>query len=164
MVQDIVKSSLTQLRVIPQDTPTQSQAQSSTENPEPSQIEDISSEGEISNSDQEDPHSGTSVLNQLLMAVKEHSDTFPSPVVTKTPLWKFAEQTPSGSQTQLKSKTATTQAQPMTCTPVKPDTGPCSSSATGSSSSSDSASGSNSASKASSSLLLLTSGRSPSRG
>ena len=57
MVQDIVKSSLTQLGVIPQETPTQSQAQSDTVDPEPPQIEDISSEGEISNSDQEDPHS-----------------------------------------------------------------------------------------------------------
>ena len=35
MVQDIVKSSLTQLGVIPQDAPTQSQAQSSNEDPEP---------------------------------------------------------------------------------------------------------------------------------
>ena len=34
------------------------------------------------------------------------------------PLWKFAEQTNSGSQTQ--PKTAATQAQPVTSTPVKP--------------------------------------------
>ena len=39
-------------------------------------------------------------------------------MVTKAPLWKFAEQTPSGSQTRLKS--ATTQAQPVTSTAVKP--------------------------------------------
>ena len=44
-------------------------------------------------------------------------DSFPSPVVTRAPLWKFAEQTPTGFQTQ--PKTATTQAQPMTSTPVK---------------------------------------------
>ena len=47
MVQDIVKSSPTQLGVIPQDTPTQSQAESLTKDPKPPQIEDISSEGEI---------------------------------------------------------------------------------------------------------------------
>ena len=67
--------------------------------PEPRQIEDISSEGEIINSDQEDPHFGTPDLGQLLMAQEElvNYDSFPSPVVTKTPLWSFAEQTPSGS-------------------------------------------------------------------
>ena len=41
-------------------------------------------------------------------------------MVTKTPLWKFAEQTPSGSQAQTKTKTATAQAQPVISTPVKP--------------------------------------------
>ena len=50
MVQDMVKSSLIQLGVIPQDTPAQPQAQSSTVDPESPQIEDIL-EGEISNSD-----------------------------------------------------------------------------------------------------------------
>ena len=40
---------------LPQDAPTQSQAQSSNEAPEAPQIEFISSEGEISNSDKEDP-------------------------------------------------------------------------------------------------------------
>ena len=39
MVQDIVKSSLTQLGVIPQETLTQSQAQSSNKDPEPLQTE-----------------------------------------------------------------------------------------------------------------------------
>ena len=63
MVQDMVKSSLTQLGVIPQETPTQSQVQSSNEDPEPPQIEDISSEGGLSDSDQEDPHFGTPALN-----------------------------------------------------------------------------------------------------
>ena len=38
-------------------------------------------------------------------------------MATRVTLWKFAEQTPSGSQTRL--KTATTQAQPETCTLVK---------------------------------------------
>ena len=40
-------------------------------------------------------------------------DSFPSPVVTRAPQWKFAEQTPSGSQTQLMpQKQAPAQAQP----------------------------------------------------
>ena len=54
------------------------------------------------------------------MAAEEQADyeSFPSPVVTRPPLWKSAEQTPSGSQTRPKS--ATTQAQPVTSTPVKP--------------------------------------------
>ena len=125
MVQDIARSSLTQLGDIPQDAPTQSQEQSLNEDPKPPQIEDISSEGKIFDFDQEDPHSGT-VLNQLLMAAEEQADdSFSLPVVTgaplrkfaeQTPLWKFAEQTPSGSQ----PKSATTQAQPMTNTLVKP--------------------------------------------
>ena len=54
-MQDIVKLSLTQLGFIPQDTPTQSQAQSSNEDPEPPQIGDISSEGEVSDFYQEAP-------------------------------------------------------------------------------------------------------------
>ena len=47
-------------------------------------------------------------------------DSFTSPVANKMPLWKFAEQTPSGSQAQSKTKTATTQAQPVTSTLVRP--------------------------------------------
>ena len=50
----------------------------------------------------------------------EDYDSFPSPVVTKSPLWKFADQTPSGSQAQTKTKTATAQAQHVTSTLVKP--------------------------------------------
>ena len=53
LVQDLVKSSLTQLGVIPQETPGQSQAQSDIVEPEPPQVEDIASEGEVPNSDQE---------------------------------------------------------------------------------------------------------------
>ena len=88
--------------------------------PETPQIEDISSEGEISNSDQEAPHSGTPVLKVLLMVQEEvlDFDSFPLPVVTKTPLWKFAEQAPSGSHAQTITRTATAQAQPVTSTPV----------------------------------------------
>ena len=48
----------------------------------------------------------------------EDYDSFPSPVVTKTPLWKFVEQTPKGSHAQ--TQTATAQAQPVTSTPVEP--------------------------------------------
>ena len=44
-----------------------SQTQSSTEDPEAPQTEDISSEGELSDSDQEEPHSGTPALNQMLI-------------------------------------------------------------------------------------------------
>ena len=64
MVQDIVKFSLTQLDVIPQKASTQSQAQSDTVDPEPPHIEDISSQGEVSDSDQEDPHPRTLELDQ----------------------------------------------------------------------------------------------------
>ena len=78
MVQDTVKSSLTKIGVIPQDTPTQPQAQSSTVDLESPQIEDIS-EGEISNSDQEGPDPGTPELNQLLISAEEKLayDSFP---------------------------------------------------------------------------------------
>ena len=38
---------------------THSLVQSSNKDPEPPEIEDISSEGELSDSDQEEPHSGT---------------------------------------------------------------------------------------------------------
>ena len=47
-------------------------------------------------------------------------DSFPSPTVTKAPLWRFAGQTLSGSQTQPNSQTATAQAQPVTSTLAKP--------------------------------------------
>ena len=73
IVQDIVKSYLTQLGVILQDIATQSQVQSLNEDPEPAQIEDISSGGEISDSDQEDPRSRT-LLNQLLIPAEEQAD------------------------------------------------------------------------------------------
>ena len=85
MVQDIVNSSLTQLGVIPQDAPNQSQAQSSNEDPEPLQTEDVSSEGELSDSDQEDPHSRTPALYQLLITAEEQADydSFSLPVATR---------------------------------------------------------------------------------
>ena len=105
MVQDLVKSSLTQFGVIPKETPNQSQAQSDTVDLETPQVEHISCEGEIFDSDQED-HSGTLDLNELLMVQEELDDydSFTSPVANETPLWKFAEQTLSGSQAQSKTK------------------------------------------------------------
>ena len=107
MVQGLFKSSLTQFGVIQQETA--DQARSYTVDPEPTQVEDISSEGEICDSNQED-HSGTPVVEELLMRREELEDydSLSSPVVTMTPLWTFAEQIPSGSQAQTKTKTATT--------------------------------------------------------
>ena len=92
----------------------------SNEDLEPPQIEDISSEGEISYSDQADHHPGT-VLNQLLMATEAQADyeCFPSPVVTRPPLWKFAEQTPSGSQTQRVTSTPVKLAGPQRQAPAR---------------------------------------------
>ena len=105
MVRDLVKSSLTQLGVIPQETPDQSRAQSDTVDPESPQIEDISSEGEIFDSDQED-HSGTPVLNELLMAQEELEsyDSFPSPVVTKAPLGSLLSRPVRALRLRLKLK------------------------------------------------------------
>ena len=66
MVQDMIKSSLTQFDVIPQETPTQPQSQSSAVDQESPQIADIS-DGEISDSGQEGPNSGTPELDQLVL-------------------------------------------------------------------------------------------------
>ena len=113
----------TQLGVIPQESPDQSQAQSDTIEVKPPQLEDIS-EGELpdSDSDQED-HSGTAVLEELLMRqeeIEDYDSLNSSPVINKTPLWRFTEQTPSGSQAQTRTNTATSQAQPATSTLAKP--------------------------------------------
>ena len=90
---------------------------------EPPQLEDISSEGELpdsdSDSDQED-HSGAPGLEELLMRQEDYASLNSSPVINKTPLWKFTEQTPTGSQAQTRTKTATSQAKPVTSTPAKP--------------------------------------------
>ena len=114
----------TQLGVIPQESPYQSQSQSDTRVVEPPQLEDISSEGELSDSDfdQEDD-SGTPVLKELLMGRDElevYDFLNSSPVTNKTPLCRFTEQTPSGSQAQTRTRTATSQAQPATSTQAKP--------------------------------------------
>ena len=86
MVQDLVKSSLTQLEVISQETPTQLQSQSSTMDSESPQLVDTS-EGEISASDQEGLDSGTAELDQLILSVEEQLDfdSSPTPSVTKAP-------------------------------------------------------------------------------
>ena len=94
VVQDMVKSSLTQFGVIPKETLPQPQAQSITVNPESPQTVDLL-EGEISNSEQEGTDSGTTELDQLILTA--HSFTSASPSVTRAPLWKFAEEIPSGS-------------------------------------------------------------------
>ena len=144
VMQGLVKSSLTQFGVIPQESPDQSQAQSDTREPEPPQTGDISSEGDIPDSDQKD-RSGTPILEELLMGREELEDydSLSLPVINETPLWKFTQQPPSGCQAQ--TNTATTQAQPATSTPAKPAVPQSKALASGSSSSSNTASGSSSA-------------------
>ena len=120
----VSQTTKTQLGVIPRESPDQSQAQSDTREVEPPQIEDISSEGELpdSDTDQED-HSWTPVLEELLMGRDELEDydyLNSSPVINKTLLWKLTEQTPSGSQAQTRTNTATSQAQPAPSTRDKP--------------------------------------------
>ena len=119
MVQDMVKSSLTQLGIIPRETPTQLQSQSSSVDPESLQLVDTSEE-EISNSDQEGPDSGTPELNQLVLTAEEQLSLDYDSFLAWLRLWGFAEETPPGSQTPPKSQTATTQAQPVTSTLAKP--------------------------------------------
>ena len=61
-------------------------------------------EGEISDSDQEGPDF-TPELNQLVLKSEEQLDydSFPTSTVTKAPLWRFAKETHSGSQTQSRT-------------------------------------------------------------
>ena len=110
MMQDMIRSSLTEFGVIPKDNPTQSQAQSITVDPESPQIVDLS-EGEISDSEQEGPDSGIPELAHLMLTVGEQLDydsfALASPSVTRAPIWKFAEETPSGSQTWPQAQTIT---------------------------------------------------------
>ena len=74
------------------------------------------SEGEISDFEQEGPDSGTPELDQLVPSAEEQLDfdSFPTSSVTRAPLWKFVEESSSGSQTQPQTQTATIQAQPIT--------------------------------------------------
>ena len=53
----------------------------------------------------EGPDFRTSELNQLVLTSEEQLDydSFPTPSMTKAPLWRFAEETLSGSQTQPQS-------------------------------------------------------------
>ena len=97
VVQSGAKTSLTRFGVIPQESPDQSQAHSDTRE-EPPQLEDISSEGELPDTDSDqEAHSGTPILDELLMGREELEDydsLNSSPVIYKTPFWKFTEQTP----------------------------------------------------------------------
>ena len=76
-----------------------------------------SSEGEPSDSEQEGPHSGTPELDQLMLTAEEQMDyesfTLASPSVTMAPLWKFAEENPTGSQARPQAQTMNVQAQPL---------------------------------------------------
>ena len=111
VVQGSVRTSLAQLGVILQESPEQSQAQSESREVEPPQLDDIFSEGELPDSDSDKgDHSGTPVLEEVLMRLEEIEDydSFnSSPVINKVSLWKFTEQTPMGSQAQTRTKTAT---------------------------------------------------------
>ena len=73
MVQDMIRSSLTQFRVIPKKIPTQSPAQDITMEPVSPQKVDLS-EGEISDSEQEGPNSGTPQLDQLMLTPEKPLD------------------------------------------------------------------------------------------
>ena len=52
--------------------------------------------------------------------LEDYDSLTSSPVINKTPLWKFTVQTPSGSQARTRTHSATSQAQPVTSTPAKP--------------------------------------------
>ena len=113
MMQDMIRSSLTEHGVIPKASPTQSQ--SIAVDKETPQVIGIS-KGELSDSEQEVPVQG------LLNWTKMDYDSFAglaSPSVTRAPLWMFDEETPSGSQTRPQAQTITVQAQPITSTPAK---------------------------------------------
>ena len=119
----MIRSSLKQFGVIHKETPTQPQAQSITIDPESPQVVDLS-EGEISDSEQEGPDSGTPELDQLMLTEEELFDydsfALASPSLNRAPLWKFAKETPSGSSTQPQAQTITIQTQSVTSTPAKP--------------------------------------------
>ena len=94
MAQDMIRSSLTQFGVIPQETPAQPRSHSSTVDTESPQIVDIS-EGEIFDSEQEGPDFGTPELDKLVHTAEEQLDydsfALASPSVTRAPLGKFAK-------------------------------------------------------------------------
>ena len=98
-MQDMIRSSLTEYGVVPKASPAQSQSiVVDTETP---QVVDLS-ERNISDSGQEGPDLGTSELDQLMLTAEQMDyDPFAlaSPSATRAPLWKFAEETPSHSQT-----------------------------------------------------------------
>ena len=83
-----------------------------------------SSEGELPDSKNEGPDSGTPELDQLVLTVEEQMDydsfVLASPTATSASLWKFADKNHSSSQTQPQAQTTNIQAQPITSTPLKP--------------------------------------------
>ena len=101
MMQDMIRSSLTEYVVIPKAGPTQSQSQSIAVDKETPQVVDLS-EGELSDSEQKG--SRTPELDQLMLTAEEQMDydslALASPSETGAPLWKFAEENPTGSQAQ----------------------------------------------------------------
>ena len=108
MMHDMIRSFLTECGVIPKASPTKSQ--SIAVDKETPQVVELS-EGELSDSEQEGPESGTPELHQLMITAEEQMDydsfTLASPSVIRAPLWKFTEETPSGSQTQPQDQTLT---------------------------------------------------------
>ena len=119
MRQDLIRSSLTEYGVIPKASPIQTQS-IAVDKETPQVI--YHSEGELS--EQEGSDLGTCKQDQLMLTAEEQMDydsfALASPSVTRAPLWKFNEETPSGSQTLTQSQTITILAQPVTSTPAKP--------------------------------------------
>ena len=85
----------------------------------------------LSDSEQEGPDSQTPELDQLILTAEEQMDydsfALASPSVTNTPFLKFAEESPSSSQStsfqisdRPQAQTVTNQAQPLISTPAKP--------------------------------------------
>ena len=89
------RSSLTEYGIIPKASPTQYQSQSIAVDTETPQVVELS-EGELTESEQEGPDSGTPELDQSMLTAEEQMvyDFFAlaSPSVTRAPLWKFAEE------------------------------------------------------------------------
>ena len=104
MMQNMIRSSLTEYQVIPRTFPTQPQSQSFAVDTDSSQFVKLS-DRELSDSEQESPDSGTPELDQLMHTAEKQMDhdsfSLASASVTNTPLSKFAEETPSGHKPRL---------------------------------------------------------------
>ena len=81
---------MTEFWVIPKTAPTQPQSQSIALDTETPQVVELS-EGELSDSEQEGPDSGTPEQDQLMLTAEEQMDydsfALASPSVTRAPLW-----------------------------------------------------------------------------